>query len=116
MILIQPNSVGYWRWQEPNQDQRKGQPYCWIWFVLQTAPFKYSKKEFLAEQGHRNHIRTADCTDADKAERDQANDDSGRESDWYSYSCIHPGKYGARKAAEVELKLQCNNKCVKHSY
>eukprot|EP00957_Ditylum_brightwellii_P006000 454378-Ditylum_brightwellii.AAC.1 len=40
-------------------------------------PFNYSKKEFLAEQGHHDCICTADCTDADKAERDQANNDSG---------------------------------------
>eukprot|EP00957_Ditylum_brightwellii_P023186 1749752-Ditylum_brightwellii.AAC.1 len=79
-------------------------------------PFNYSKKGFLAEQGHRDHIRAADCTDADKAERDQANDDSGHESDWYSCSCIHPGEYGACKAAEVELKLQRNSKHVNHSY
>eukprot|EP00957_Ditylum_brightwellii_P105985 8084904-Ditylum_brightwellii.AAC.1 len=63
-------------------------------------PFNYSKKEFLAEQGHSDRIRTADCNDADKAERDQANDDSGCKSDWYSCSCIHPGEYEARKAAE----------------
>eukprot|EP00957_Ditylum_brightwellii_P102539 7815021-Ditylum_brightwellii.AAC.1 len=31
-------------------------------------PFKYSKKEFLAEQGYHDCICTADCTDADKAE------------------------------------------------
>eukprot|EP00957_Ditylum_brightwellii_P179617 13682343-Ditylum_brightwellii.AAC.1 len=79
-------------------------------------PFNYSIKEFLVEQGHCDRICTADCTDVDKAKRDQANDDSGRKSDWYSHSCIHPGKYGARKAAEIELKLQCNNKLVKHSY
>ena len=78
-------------------------------------PFNYSKKEFLADQGHRDRIRTADCTEADKAERDQANDDSGRESDWHSCSCIRPGKYEARKAAEVDLKFQRNNKRAKHS-
>eukprot|EP00957_Ditylum_brightwellii_P149931 11418379-Ditylum_brightwellii.AAC.1 len=44
-------------------------------------PFNYSQKEFLAEQGHRDHIRTADCTDANKAEYDQATNDSGCESD-----------------------------------
>eukprot|EP00957_Ditylum_brightwellii_P166809 12696490-Ditylum_brightwellii.AAC.1 len=78
------------------------------------CPFNYSKKEFLAEQRHRDCICTADCTDADKADRDQANGDSGRESDRYSRSCIHLGEYEACKAAEVELKLQHNNKCVKH--
>eukprot|EP00957_Ditylum_brightwellii_P135308 10317793-Ditylum_brightwellii.AAC.1 len=40
-------------------------------------PFNYSKKNFHAEQGHCDCICTAYCTDADKAERDQANDDSG---------------------------------------
>eukprot|EP00957_Ditylum_brightwellii_P204862 15341109-Ditylum_brightwellii.AAC.1 len=79
-------------------------------------PFNYSKKEFLAKQGHCDCILTADCTDADKDECDQANDDSGHESDWYDCSCIHPGEYVARKAAEVELKLQRNNKHVWHSH
>eukprot|EP00957_Ditylum_brightwellii_P049357 3744723-Ditylum_brightwellii.AAC.1 len=65
------------------------------------CPFNYSKKEFLAEQGHHDRIHTADCTGADKAERDQANNDSGCESDWYSHTCVHPGKYRACKAAET---------------
>eukprot|EP00957_Ditylum_brightwellii_P119286 9100385-Ditylum_brightwellii.AAC.1 len=63
-----------------------------VGFVLfyKQHPFNYSKKEFLAEQGHCDRICTAGCTDADKAERDQANNDSGCESDWYSCTCVHP--------------------------
>eukprot|EP00957_Ditylum_brightwellii_P145031 11045469-Ditylum_brightwellii.AAC.1 len=80
-------------------------------------PFNYSKKEFLAEQGHCDCIRTADFTDADKAECDQANNNSGCESDWYSHTCIHLGKYRACKAAKTKLKAQCsNNKHMKRSY
>eukprot|EP00957_Ditylum_brightwellii_P019652 1482467-Ditylum_brightwellii.AAC.1 len=45
--------------------------------LYKQRPFNYSQKEFLAEQGHCDHIRTAYCTDADKAECDQANNDSG---------------------------------------
>eukprot|EP00957_Ditylum_brightwellii_P210449 15364986-Ditylum_brightwellii.AAC.2 len=78
---------------------------------------KNNKREFLAEQGYRDCIHIADCTDADKTECDQANDDSGCESDWYSPTCIHPGKYRACKAADTKLKAQCsNNKHMKGSY
>eukprot|EP00957_Ditylum_brightwellii_P148930 11338812-Ditylum_brightwellii.AAC.1 len=78
---------------------------------------KDDKIEFLADQGHHDHICTVDCTDADKAECDQANDDSGHESDWYSCTCIHPDEYRACKAAETKLKAQCsNNKHMKHSH
>eukprot|EP00957_Ditylum_brightwellii_P198374 15116787-Ditylum_brightwellii.AAC.2 len=74
--------------------------------------FNNSKKEFHAEQGHCDCICTANCTDADKAECDQANDDSRCKSDWYICTCIHPCKYRACKAAETELKAQySNNKC-----
>eukprot|EP00957_Ditylum_brightwellii_P079644 6056192-Ditylum_brightwellii.AAC.1 len=66
---------------------------------------KDKKKDFLAEQGHCDCIQTADCTDADKAECDQVTDDSGHESDWYSCTCIHPGKYRACNAAETKLKF-----------
>eukprot|EP00957_Ditylum_brightwellii_P011223 849706-Ditylum_brightwellii.AAC.1 len=45
------------------------------------CPFNYSQKDFLDEQGHCDCICTADCTDADKTECDQANDGSGHESD-----------------------------------
>eukprot|EP00957_Ditylum_brightwellii_P190896 14535355-Ditylum_brightwellii.AAC.1 len=85
--------------------------------LYKQRPFNCPKKEFLAEQGHRDCIRTADCTDSDKAEHDQANDDSGCESDWYSHTCIHPGKCRACKAAETKLKAQpSNNKRMKCSY
>eukprot|EP00957_Ditylum_brightwellii_P167466 12748428-Ditylum_brightwellii.AAC.1 len=65
------------------------------------CPFNYYKKGFLADQGHCDCIHTADCTDANKAECDQANNDSGCESDSYSRTCIHPGKYRACKATET---------------
>eukprot|EP00957_Ditylum_brightwellii_P028782 2173959-Ditylum_brightwellii.AAC.1 len=67
---------------------------------------KDNQKEFFAEQGHQDQICTVGCTDADKAECDQANDDSGCESDWYSHICIHPGKYRTCNAAETKLKAQ----------
>eukprot|EP00957_Ditylum_brightwellii_P003899 296685-Ditylum_brightwellii.AAC.1 len=38
-------------------------------------PFNHSQREFHAEQGQCDCICTADCTDADKAESDQANND-----------------------------------------
>eukprot|EP00957_Ditylum_brightwellii_P008533 647461-Ditylum_brightwellii.AAC.1 len=56
----------------------------WVLKMARVKPKtkgKDNKKEFLAEQGHQDCIHTADCTDADKAEHDQANDDSGCESD-----------------------------------
>eukprot|EP00957_Ditylum_brightwellii_P190296 14485530-Ditylum_brightwellii.AAC.1 len=57
------------------------------------------------------------CADADKVEGDQANNDSGCESDWYSRTCIHPGKNRALKTAKTELKAHCsNNKHMKRSY
>eukprot|EP00957_Ditylum_brightwellii_P053405 4047422-Ditylum_brightwellii.AAC.1 len=43
-------------------------------------PFNYSQKYFLAEQGHCDCIHTANCTDANKAEHDQSNTDSGCKS------------------------------------
>eukprot|EP00957_Ditylum_brightwellii_P201196 15324537-Ditylum_brightwellii.AAC.1 len=80
----------------------KGKDNRIVGFALfyKQCPFNYSKKEFLVEQGHCDCIHTADCTDADKAKRDQANNDSGCKSDWHSCSCIYPGKYRACKAAE----------------
>eukprot|EP00957_Ditylum_brightwellii_P081945 6231548-Ditylum_brightwellii.AAC.1 len=72
-------------------------------------PFNCFKMKFLAEQGHHDHICTADCTDADKAECDQATDNSGCESDWYSCTSIHPSKYKACNAAETKLKAQRSN-------
>eukprot|EP00957_Ditylum_brightwellii_P006956 526545-Ditylum_brightwellii.AAC.1 len=47
----------------------------WMVFYKQH-PFNYSKKEFLAEPVHRDCICTADCTDTDKAECDQANNNA----------------------------------------
>eukprot|EP00957_Ditylum_brightwellii_P131823 10052587-Ditylum_brightwellii.AAC.1 len=70
---------------------------------------KDNKKEFLAEQGYSDCICTADYIDADKAEGDQVNNDSGCKSDWYDCTCIHPGKYRAFKVAEIKLKAQHNN-------
>eukprot|EP00957_Ditylum_brightwellii_P131543 10032919-Ditylum_brightwellii.AAC.1 len=91
----------------------------WVLEMARAKPKtegKYNKK-FLAKQEHCDCIRTADCTDADKAEHDQANNNSGCDSDWYSCTCIHPGKCRACKAAETKLKAQCsNNKHMKRSY
>eukprot|EP00957_Ditylum_brightwellii_P054413 4122593-Ditylum_brightwellii.AAC.1 len=93
---------------------------CWVLEMERAKPKtkgKDNKKEFLAEQEHHNCICTADCTDVGKAERDQANDDSGCESDWYSHTCIRPGGYRACKAAETKLKAQrSNSKRMKRSY
>eukprot|EP00957_Ditylum_brightwellii_P143896 10965318-Ditylum_brightwellii.AAC.1 len=74
-------------------------------------------KEFLAEKGHHGCIHTVDCNDDDKVEHDQANNDSGHESDWYNCTCVCPGKYRACKAAETKSKAwRSNNKCMKCSH
>eukprot|EP00957_Ditylum_brightwellii_P002648 203646-Ditylum_brightwellii.AAC.1 len=57
---------------------------CWVLGMARAKPKtkgKDDKKEFLVEQGHCDCICTADCTDAHKAECDQASNDSGHESD-----------------------------------
>eukprot|EP00957_Ditylum_brightwellii_P004206 319984-Ditylum_brightwellii.AAC.1 len=45
------------------------------------------------------------CNDADKVECDQANNDSGCESDWRSSTCIHPGEYNACNESDTKMKL-----------
>eukprot|EP00957_Ditylum_brightwellii_P144152 10983094-Ditylum_brightwellii.AAC.1 len=84
--------------------RRRGDKIVGFELFYKQHRFNYSQKEFLAEQGHHDCICTVYCTDADKAECDQANNDSRYESDWYSCTCIHPGKCMACKAAETELK------------
>eukprot|EP00957_Ditylum_brightwellii_P170958 13012851-Ditylum_brightwellii.AAC.1 len=84
VMLITMWRIPTWTWmKERAKPKTKGKDNKDVGFgsFYKQQPFNYSKKDFLAEQGHRNHICTADCTETDKAERDQANNDSGCKSD-----------------------------------
>ena len=70
----------------------------------QRPPGKYSEAEFLAEQGHPDRIRTADLTEGHRAEREQADDDSGKESDWQARTAIDPKLFQSRKDMEKEMR------------
>eukprot|EP00957_Ditylum_brightwellii_P156835 11936852-Ditylum_brightwellii.AAC.1 len=95
VTLIQPSNIRHWRLEGQNPGP-KGKTNRLL-------------REFLAEKGHHDCICTADCNGADKFECNKANNNSGCKSDWYSCTCIHPGKCRAYKAAESKLKAQHNN-------
>ena len=63
-------------------------------------PGNYSEAEFLARPGHKDRIRTADCNLGDQAERNLADDDSLKPSDWADRTSIDPVEYAARKDIE----------------
>ena len=65
-------------------------------------PGNYSEAEFLARPGHKDRIRTQDCTLGDQAERELNDDDSLLPSDWADRTSIDPIQYTARKEAEQE--------------
>lgn len=67
------------------------------------APGNYSLAEFLAKQPHQDRVRTADLNPGDRAERDLADDDSHKESDWLDRTSIDPNKFKAQKEAEEEV-------------
>ena len=70
----------------------------------ERKPYMYSMAEFMAEQGAADRIRTADLTPADKADREIADDDSMKESDWFDRTSINPFMWRAQKNAEKELR------------
>lgn len=70
----------------------------------QRKPGNYSKKEFLAESGNRDRVRTADCRATDRVERECADDDSHKPSDWFDRTSIGPIAYKTQKEAEQECK------------
>ena len=67
-------------------------------------PGVYSNQEFMAEQGHRDRVRTADCTNLDKLEREHNDDDSHKESDWHDRTSIKPSEFWAQKKLERDLQ------------
>ena len=69
-------------------------------------PGIYSQAEFLAEQGHEDRVRTADCNAADRVEREDAEMDSGLDSDWLDRTSIDPMAYRAHRRAERDAKEQ----------
>ena len=60
--------------------------------------------ELLAEQSHRDRVRTADLRLDDRAERELADGDSKKESDWFDRTSINPKIFREKKEAENELK------------
>jgi hypothetical protein len=83
----------------------------------QRRPGNYSRKEYLAEQGHRDRIRMADYTMEDRAERELADDDSQIGSDWLDRTSIDPTAYRACKEEEREMKARRDeNKRQKRGY
>ena len=60
--------------------------------------------ELLAEQSHRDRVRTADLRLDDRAKRELADDDSMKESDWFDRTSINPKVFRSQKDAEYELK------------
>ena len=69
----------------------------------QRKPHKYSRAEFLAEQGQSDRVRTADLLLEDCAERELADDDSMKSSDWHDRTSVEPEAYKARKEAEKQM-------------
>lgn len=57
------------------------------------APYKYSKDEFMANQGHPDRIRTVDCVPSDRKYRQDNDDDSKEPSDWEDRTGIEPKYY-----------------------
>ena len=51
-------------------------------------------------------MRTADCNAADRVEREDAEMDSGLDSDWLDRTSIDPVAYRAHRRAERDAKEQ----------
>ena len=80
-------------------------------------PGHYSKEEFLAEPGHPDRVRTADCRPADRAEREAAGADSDRESDWKDRTAIDPEEHRRLKAKEnADRELREHRRGTKRNY
>ena len=89
--------------RNPSRNNKEGRAKGFgSWY--QRKPGNYSKKEFLAEPGHRDRVRTADCHAADRVERECADDDSHKKSDWFNRTSIDPIAYKTQKEAELECK------------
>mmetsp|Transcript_5824 Transcript_5824/g.9968 ORF Transcript_5824/g.9968 Transcript_5824/m.9968 type:complete len:570 (+) Transcript_5824:162-1871(+) len=103
-IIIDPSRP---RWQEEmsrgKQTTKKGRRKGFgSWYMRE--PGQYSKSERLAEQGNPDRIRTADLQDENKLERELADDDSLKESDWLDRTGVDPVQYKMRMEAEQRLK------------
>ena len=61
-------------------------------------------------------LRTADLTEADRAERELCDDDSHKESDWYDRTSINPAIWNAQKEAEADMadRRQSNKRAKEH--
>ena len=80
------------------------------------APGQYSMSELLAEQSHRDCVRTTDHRLDDRAKRELADDDSMKESDWFDRNSINPKVFREQKDTENELKERLEyNKRAKNS-
>jgi len=82
----------------------------------QRKPFHYSHAEKMATQGHEDRVRTVDLTLEDCAERELADDNSCKPSDWKDRTSIDPAQYSARKDTEREMEQRREqNKKLKRS-
>ena len=64
--------------------------------------FDYSEQEFHQAQGHKDRVRTADCTEADRQTRRDNDDDSHRVSDWNDRTGIHKVKSPVNQAQHAK--------------
>jgi len=102
------------RWKDEmnrgkKKESKKNKPKGFGSFYMRE-PGQYSMSELLAEQSHRDHVRTADLRLGDRAERELADDDSMKESDWFDRTSIKPKVFKEQKDAENELKERRENK------
>ena len=88
---------------EKQKKSKKNKPKGFGSFYMR-APGQYSMSKLLAEQSHRNHMRTADLWLDDKAKRELADDNSMKESNWFDRTSINPKVFKEQKDAENELK------------
>ena len=65
-------------------------------------PGHYSEAEQMAKQGHADRIRTVDLMPDHRLERELADDDSQKLSDWHDRTSIDPVAYKIRQEAEED--------------
>ena len=107
------NNVPWWKKKEvhcKNPERDKKGRCVGFGSCYQCKPFNYSKEEFLAEQGHPDHICTADCTPAGRAECKETDKDSRLDPDWEDCTLFDPSSYRLQKQQENELCEQCKRK------
>ena len=69
----------------------------------QRTPGHYSEAEQMAKQGHADRIRTVDLLPDHRMERELAEDDSQKLSDWHDRTSIDPVAHKICKEAEEEF-------------